>query len=151
MEDITKKCTKCGEVKSLSAFSKDKSRKSGYHYTCKCCEKDYIKVYCKAYSYVNKEKIKNRLKVYYEANKDEIKSIQKTYKKVNKDKIKDYKKNYYEANKDKLNAHAMDKVKQLSDGYIAKKLRIPLSDCPPELIELKRAQLKLIRAIKQQP
>lgn len=33
----TKQCTKCGEIKSLTEFNKDKSRLSGYTYYCKTC------------------------------------------------------------------------------------------------------------------
>ena len=32
-----KKCTKCGEVKPLTLFSKDKTNKSGHHAWCKKC------------------------------------------------------------------------------------------------------------------
>jgi hypothetical protein len=38
-----KKCSKCGEWKSLSDFSKDKKAKDGYQYKCKVCVKEYRK------------------------------------------------------------------------------------------------------------
>ena len=34
---MNKKCTKCGEVKPLTLFSKDKTHKSGHHAWCKKC------------------------------------------------------------------------------------------------------------------
>ena len=34
---MNKKCTKCGEVKPLTLFYKDKGNKDGYHYYCKKC------------------------------------------------------------------------------------------------------------------
>ena len=34
---MNKKCTKCGEVKLLTLFSKDKTNKSGHHAWCKKC------------------------------------------------------------------------------------------------------------------
>ncbi|KKN03457.1 hypothetical protein LCGC14_1107430 [marine sediment metagenome] len=39
---MTKCCRKCGETKSLSAFSKDKNRKDGYNCWCKDCRKNYV-------------------------------------------------------------------------------------------------------------
>jgi len=48
MENITgekemkKKCLKCGEVKSLTDFPKDKSRKDGLHPYCKNCTNEGI-------------------------------------------------------------------------------------------------------------
>jgi len=52
---MNKKCTKCGEVKLLTLFNKDKTKKSGYHSWCKKCsnngkhkyrntEKGYLKM-----------------------------------------------------------------------------------------------------------
>ena len=39
----TKKCTKCGEVKPLTLFAKNKTcRKDGHHYCCKKCTNDRI-------------------------------------------------------------------------------------------------------------
>lgn len=37
----TKTCNKCGEVKSLDEFHKDKKRKDGYCHSCKICIKQY--------------------------------------------------------------------------------------------------------------
>jgi len=34
---MNKKCTKCGEVKPLTLFNKDKTKKGGYHSWCKKC------------------------------------------------------------------------------------------------------------------
>ena len=34
---MKKTCTKCGEIKSLNAFGRMKSMKSGIHYKCKMC------------------------------------------------------------------------------------------------------------------
>jgi len=51
MENITgekemkKKCPKCGEVKSLTDFPKDKSRKDGLHPYCKNCTNEGITKY----------------------------------------------------------------------------------------------------------
>ena len=41
---MEKKCTKCGEVKSLDEFSNDKSKKDGKQSRCKYCVKLYAKI-----------------------------------------------------------------------------------------------------------
>lgn len=43
MENITKKCSKCGRELPLSEFNKDKSRKDGLQSYCKSCQKQYKK------------------------------------------------------------------------------------------------------------
>ena len=37
---MKKKCTKCGEVKPLTLFAKDKSYKDGHHCYCKKCKNE---------------------------------------------------------------------------------------------------------------
>ena len=141
MEAITKKCTKCGEVKSLSAFYKRKNIKSGVGAECKACRK----AYCKAYYEANKYKVK----AYRESNKDNKKAYDKAYYEANKYKVKAYR----ESNKDNIKASnkAYKKVNKdnLTNQYVAHAMRLPIADIPPELIELKRAQLKLHRLIKK--
>jgi len=39
----TKKCTKCGEVKNISEFGKDKKHKDGLRYECKECRNKYCR------------------------------------------------------------------------------------------------------------
>ena len=43
------KCTKCGKVKPLSEFWKDKSRKNGYRSECACCSKENYLLHRKEY------------------------------------------------------------------------------------------------------
>lgn len=123
MEAITKKCSKCGEVKSLSVFYKRKDIKSWVGAWCKACENTNRKPYRKAYQ-----------KAYHKANADKLRESRKAYKKANADKIAEY----HKAN-----------VDNLTSRYIASNIGLPIEDIPPELIELKRAQLKLHRLIKQ--
>ena len=59
-----KRCSKCGEVKDLSAFEKDKSRKDGLHPQCKGCKKAYQKA--------NADKIAEYKKAYHKANADNL-------------------------------------------------------------------------------
>jgi hypothetical protein len=117
----TKKCSKCGEVKSVSEFSKDKSRKDGSCNQCKSCvnqyyqdhkeeRKQYNKQYYqdhreerKQYKQDHKEKIKQYDKQYYQDRREEKKQYyqdhreeRKQYKQDHKEKIKQYDKQYYQ-------------------------------------------------------
>ncbi len=86
-----KQCSKCKETKSLSEFSKCKSKKDGYQTICRPCQKAYYEA--------NKEKIAAKKKVYREANKEKIAAKSKAYREANKEKIAAKNKVWYEANK----------------------------------------------------
>jgi hypothetical protein len=86
-----KKCNKCGEVKNLGEFNKDKNKKDGLKSQCKACQKAYYED--------NKEKINKRMKAYREDNKEKNKARYED----NKEKYAEKKKAYYETNKDKYN------------------------------------------------
>ncbi len=53
---ITKKCTKCDEIKKVSNFYKYKRAKDGFAYCCKECEKKYRQ----RRASIEKNKIKKR-------------------------------------------------------------------------------------------
>ena len=106
---------------------------------------EYNKTYNKAYREANKEKIAAQKKAYYEANKEKLaeynKTHNKTYREANKEKIAAKNKAWYYTNKEKL-----------SDVYvkfmISRQFNLPNELIPDELIELKRATVKLKRALR---
>ena len=62
---ITKmQCGKCGQIKSIDCFNKDKSQKHGYHTICKSCRA--------VYRSQNKDKRFDYDKEYYNKNRDTI-------------------------------------------------------------------------------
>ena len=61
-------CSKCKIEKSVTLFSKDKSRKDGLKLHCKDCRKIESKIYREK----NPEKRKETIKKYYENNKELI-------------------------------------------------------------------------------
>jgi hypothetical protein len=95
---MEKKCTKCGEVKSLDEFSNDKKGKHGKAYQCKSCNKKYKEN--------NREKVNKYSKEYYKNNKEYHKEYSKIYHKEyyknNKEKRKEYSKIYRQNNKEKI-------------------------------------------------
>jgi hypothetical protein len=105
----TKKCNKCGVVKPLCEFSKNKSMKDGLLSRCNACRKAYreankekIAERGKAYRKENKDKITEQKKAHYRANKDKILKQRKAYEEANKEKIAERGKAYREANKEKF-------------------------------------------------
>lgn len=77
---IKMQCGKCGQIKSIDCFNKDKSQKDGYHTTCKSCRavyrlqnKDKRFDYDKEYYNKNRDKILERKKEYYKNKKEEQK------------------------------------------------------------------------------
>ena len=175
---MSKRCTKCGEVKTLSAFNK---QKMGHYPSCKECrhkyymdnkqrllihrakyrEKNKEKCYLttKNWRENNKEKVKTNWREYYENNSEKIKEYSKQYQKNNSEKIKEYSKQYQKKNRKILNKNALIKrtngVNNLSKWYVTtlltKTTNLSADDIKkyPMLIEAKRDEIKLIRLIKQ--
>ena len=107
---ISKECSKCHEIKSVSEFNKCKKRADGLQIKCKECFKKYNqenKESKKAYYQENreskKEHIKEYKKIYNQENKDKIKEYNKKYWQENKDEIYEKNKKYAQENKDDIN------------------------------------------------
>ena len=102
----TKKCNKCGEIKPLAKFSKEKNTKDGRQRQCKGCNKRYreenkvaILGAKKRYYKENKVAILGAKKQQYEENKVDRVEYQKRYNEKNKVDIAEYQKRRYEKNK----------------------------------------------------
>ena len=82
----SKKCGKCKEIKSIDMFCKCKSKKDGYHSTCKLCGKESNKKWRE----INKEKIKKHRKIYQSTSefKKHYKNYSKKWREANKEKKK---------------------------------------------------------------
>ena len=128
---VSKECCKCHEIKEVSEFFKDKSKKDGIGTTCKECRREYQKEYQKQNTY----RIKEQKSEYYKQNIDKIKEQQseyykqnadkkKEYRKQNVDKIKEYLKEYRKQNADKIKEQQkeyhkqnIDKIKEQQKEY----------------------------------
>ena len=123
-----KACTKCGEVKPLGKFTKDKSKSDGLYSSCKSCKHANNRAYYeanrdtisekaaawvkanpqraaatkRAYREANGEQLKANKRAYYEANRERINAKHRAYHEANKDKIKDYRRAHYEANREEM-------------------------------------------------
>ncbi len=173
-----KKCNKCGEVLPLHMFNKKKDTKDKLAPWCKECARKNNKVYRdknkekirkknkayykenkeeiiennKAYREENKEEMKKKAKVYYEENKEEKREKAKAYYEENKEEMIEKGRVYYRENKEEMREKGRERVLKLPDYYVRMCLKsqgIDASLITPELIELKRAILKVTRIIKQ--
>lgn len=72
--------------------------------------------------------------MYRAANPEKVKALQSKY-------VGKYTEKQADGNKLRRSA--------LSDGYVASKLFVPLVDCTPDLIEMKREQLLMHRALRE--
>lgn len=105
-----KPCTRCGEVKPLDEFNRNKRKKDGRDPNCKACAKAYYRA--------NRERILANKVEYHEANKDRINPRQR-----------EYHRSYYEANKERVLAkHAewrAENKERISEYHAERRVALP--------------------------
>ena len=92
-----KKCNKCGKVKSLEEFCRDRTRKDGREYRCKECKNAYNKTWYEA----NKERKAATSRACLEANRERKIATNRAWREANKERISVYMKAYREVNKER--------------------------------------------------
>lgn len=108
MEVLIKKCSMCGEEKSLDCFRANSRSKDGKRPECKTCKSNIEKEYRKN----NLEKLRDKDHQYYLKNSERIKEYSKEYYQINIERHKEKSKEWYLANQ--------DKVKESRQRYIDK-------------------------------
>lgn len=78
---LTKRCSKCGEIKPFTEFFNDRHAPDGKCYPCKACSK----AYSVAYRASHKDKCKATRLAYYTAHRDECKANNAIYSAGHKD------------------------------------------------------------------
>lgn len=133
---IEKACSKCNQVKSLSEFSKCKTKAYGVNCWCRSC----TSIHQKKYYFENPDKRTISRKKFrdknYEKNYEKNKIKSKKFRVENSEKIKIYREN---------------SAINLKDIYVIGLLKsiMPYEAITQELIETKRMQIKLLRLIKE--
>ena len=94
-----KRCTKCGEVKSIDEFSKCKNRKDGYRAECKSC----VSSYNKKYREDNSERLAVQKREYAKANRDRINEYKKQWVQENKEHRREYMRQWRQENRKQNN------------------------------------------------
>ena len=95
-----KVCTKCGQTKPKTEFSKKTSKRDGLKASCKACDKEYHAAYYAA----NADLIKANVAKYQSSNIDKRNAYLAEYCSLNRDRIKATKAEYYLANQEKMSA-----------------------------------------------
>lgn len=98
MENQTKKCTRCLEIKSVENFYKQKYFSSGFTPSCKEC----IRASRKKYYHNNKNLCRDQMKKFHEKNPNYSREHNREYYKKNKDSISLTSKKWREKNQEKL-------------------------------------------------
>lgn len=98
---MTKRCSKCKEVKDRSEFYKDKSRKDGLRPYCKDCKREEMAVYRAA----NTDKAALYAQAYSKANAAKIRARRAAWAKANAERIRAYNISWREANPERHSAN----------------------------------------------
>jgi hypothetical protein len=116
---MCKVCNKCLIEKPFEDFSKCKTFKDGFCYTCKKCSKESFKKYYNKNKKILSEKAKNKEKIPYS---DDKRKYMKEYYSKNKEVITAKSKEYYQKNSDTIKALAKEYNKNNKED-IAKKTK----------------------------
>lgn len=150
---MTKKCSKCGGIKStLDCFTKESKSLDGFCRRCKDCKNEYKRKWRKE----NPEKERTGTHVYYAKNRDKIRAQQEEYVKENLDKVRQiknkYQKKYVNEGRidiEKERARGRKNRERMSDYYIVSllvsQIGINRDKISSELIQVKREHLKAKR------
>ena len=157
----TKVCSKCKEGKTFDSFGKKAYGKYGLRAQCKICHNEESKAWRKA----NLEKARAASKAWYKANSEKSKAASKAWGRANPEKLKASKEKWFKENREQVTARSKSRHKanpekqaaaskayadRCNDNYVARTMGLKLSQCPQELIELKRINILITREIRNQ-
>jgi len=135
---VRRRCRVCGEEKPLDKLVKRKSCKYGRDTFCKECQAAETKCWRNN----NKDKVRKQRRDNYKKNIDKRRKMAKKYYKKYKE--RDWYKEKYKRWNDK-------QQRELTDNYVLKEITknsdLKFNEIPKELIELKRVQILLYRAM----
>lgn len=113
MNDSTMKhCSKCGVLKPLSEFHKNKNFPDGHQYKCKECARQTAREHHRA----NREKHLEQMKEYAAKHKEELTE----WRKNNREKLNQINSRYYYKHRSRLAKERKDRYRQSADYRIAK-------------------------------
>ena len=96
---MSKTCTKCGVVKPLDDFHRDKTGAGGRRSYCKECVREYTRRYLEE----NRDKVRERSRRYREENRDKVGEYTRRYYEENREEERERKRRYHEENRDIIN------------------------------------------------
>ena len=143
MTEATKQCCRCLETKPLAAFNLKPQA------ACKAC----INLYQVVYRERNRELIREKARTYSRAKQEERREYLTAYRNTHREKLNANQRVYSsrEERKIKDREYAVKRNEILTDGYVRHALSrgttLKKEDIPPELVEAKRLQIKIRRAV----
>ncbi|QWI73284.1 hypothetical protein ER45_030495 (plasmid) [Bacillus mycoides] len=99
-----KECTKCGEVKALNDYYREKNGIGHRRSSCKECSLKRDAEYYQS----NKERIAERDAEYYQKNKEKVSERKSKYYQSNKEKMSKQKAEHYQQNKEKISKQKLE-------------------------------------------
>lgn len=150
-DDVTKKgqCRECRRAYSKKYRESHKEYAREYNKKYRESHKEYSKKYRES-NPANKEAQSSRNRRYHAANKEKINERQRAYHKENAERLLARNRRWRLTNSEQVRQRFRAYTETLSPGYLARLLKLPLADCPPELLELKRLHVTLKREIKNE-
>jgi hypothetical protein len=131
MNAVTNVCKKCGVVRE--------SR------NCKACST----ARSKAWAAENRSAIRVHKAKWAAANPEYVAAKSARWAAANPERVAAISAGSRERNRVETRVRAARKTAEMSNFYIANLLRLPVSQCPPDLISLKREQLRFYRLARQ--
>lgn len=123
-EGDLKRCGKCGESKSLSAFSRDAGRRDGLQKRCKACQsahhfanRDHRLARQAEYHAENRDANRQRVAGYYVKNRDQVRAAHAVWHQENAEKVAARKAKYRIENPEKFRGKRVGDARYL--GYLA--------------------------------
>lgn len=102
-----KKCRKCGGMKPLEDYYKDKRSEDGRVSACKECRRKATREYVAN----NYDKCRKATRDWMENNQERMEKVAKRYRKANSGKISDRSQKHYRKNRDRLKEYSRNYVK----------------------------------------
>ncbi len=109
-----RQCSKCGELKPVTEFSR---KLSGLQVHCRECVREYNR----AYRAANRERLLEEARERYRENRTTLLEQKKEYYLANQDRIRDYRRAYWEANREAIREKQRDYYVKNRDTILAKK------------------------------
>lgn len=164
VDEATKACTRCGEVKPLAEYAADKRAKTGTQSACKHCQavirkarRDKDHAAAKAWREKNATKVRAKKQEYRQATKPKIRQLERARYWKDPDKARKEAAQYRAENYDEVTRRNRERMKDerenLKPRYVAKVLGMKPGEVPPPLLALKTEHLtvlRLLRPLKQQ-
>jgi len=152
---MTKVCSQCGVEKDIDKYGIQSRNKDLHSSECKRCrqarrERDRVKTkeYNKRYRDKNRDKLNKYNVNYRKENKEKINN----WREMNREKINISSCNWSHRNREKINLRNKKYPQEMPDFYIINLIKrsidISHADITKTLIDLKKSELKLKRAIK---